>query len=175
MNPIPICGWSLASTSCGILRNMRNIIIKNCLSSSTTIFFPFMFSVSEVIMEASTIFCWQCLCPSVFGPWYCATYQWWKMIFLTRPMFLILNIMWNGHSHMFLLVNNSMILLIGALKTCDGDVLSNLIATKSTKWKIQHVHLSQQKSKLSIVSILGREAYLGFYVGECPMLKKYWW
>jgi len=24
-------------------------------------------------------------------------------------------------------------------------------------------------------SILRREAYLGFYVGECHMLQKYWW
>jgi hypothetical protein len=23
-------------------------------------------------------------------------------------------------------------------------------------------------------SILGREAYVGFYVGECPMFQKYW-
>jgi hypothetical protein len=55
------------------------------------------------------------------------------MIFLIRPMFLILNGMWSGHSHMFFLVNNSTVLLIGALKTSDGNALNNSISIKNTK------------------------------------------
>jgi len=52
MNPIPKCSWSLASTYCGILRNMEK---------TTTKFFPFLLFVAKIVLETYVLVCYDIL------------------------------------------------------------------------------------------------------------------